>query len=100
MTVESWSDYVRRVAGHLTQVQIADKAGLAQSNVGRWLRGERATPRAESVISFARAFHQNPIEALTAAGYITAEEAGTASRTPLAQFSSDELFNEMRKRSR
>jgi transcriptional regulator with XRE-family HTH domain len=51
--METWSDYVRRVAGTLTHAQIAQKSGVASSNVGRWLRGEPGLPRAETVIAFA-----------------------------------------------
>lgn len=100
MAVELWSEYVRRVAGTYTQIQIAEKTGLAQSSVGAWLRGQPGVPRAESVITFARAYNQSPIEALVAAGYISDGEAGTTARTPLAQYTSDELFDELKGRSR
>lgn len=98
MTVESWSEYVRRLAGNLTQTQVAERTDMAQSNVGRWMRGERGAPRAESVIAFARAFNQPPVEALVAAGYLTAEEAAAKARTPLSEYSKDELFDELRNR--
>lgn len=98
MAVEPWSEYVRRVSAGHTQIQIAAKTGLAQTNVGRWLRGEPGVPRAESVIAFARAFHESPVEALVAAGYLTAEEAGRTERTPLNRYSRDELFDELRNR--
>jgi hypothetical protein len=99
MAVQSWSDYVRRVTGTLTQVQISEQDGLAQSNVGRWLRGERGIPRAESVIAFARAFGQPPLEAMVAAGYITEAEARQPARTPLSQYSTEEIFDELRSRT-
>jgi transcriptional regulator with XRE-family HTH domain len=76
-------------------MQIAEKTGLAQSSVGAWLRGQPGVPRAESVIAFARAFRQSPIEALVAAGYLSTEEAGMTQRTPLSQYSRDELFDEL-----
>lgn len=98
MAVESWSQYVSRVAGTYTQIQIAKKSGLSQASVGAWLRGEPGVPRAESVITFARAFNQSPIAALVAAGYLTDEEAGTVGRTPLSQYSRDELFDELSNR--
>ena len=95
IAVESWPEYVRRVAGMYTQMQIAEKTGLAQSSVGAWLRGQPGVPRAESVIAFARAFHQSPVEALVAAGYLQPDEAGLTQRTPLAHYSRDELFEEL-----
>lgn len=97
--MESWPDYVRRIAGSLTQVQIAEKAGVAQTNVGRWLRGEPGLPRAESVIAFARAFGEKPVEALIAAGYLTHEEAAETARTPLGSYGYSELIAELQRRN-
>lgn len=98
MPVNSWSEYVRRVAGTFTQMQIAEKTGLSQASVGGWLRNQPGVPRAESVIAFARAFHQSPTEALLAAGYLTDDEVGLIARTPLSQYSRDELFDELSNR--
>ena len=101
MNMEDWSDYVRRIAGELNQLEIAAKTGLAQTNIGRWMRGEHVVPKAESVVAFARAFDEPPVEALVAAGYITAEEAGARARrqkTPLKEFSEVELLEEMLRR--
>ena len=98
MIVEDWTSYVRRVASGLGQLEIAAKTGLAQTNIGRWLRSEPVIPKAESVVAFARAFNEPPIEALVAAGYITAEEAGAKARkskTPLREYSEVELLEEM-----
>jgi len=55
-------------------------------------------PKAESVVAFARAYGQSPVEALVAAGYITAEEAGVKlkkARTPLKEYSERELLEEV-----
>jgi transcriptional regulator with XRE-family HTH domain len=96
---ESWSEYVRRVARGLTQAQIAEKmGGIAASNIGRWLRGEPGMPRADSVIAFARAFGQPPLEAMTAAGYFTEGDV-TTSRTPLSAYAMGELIDELRRRT-
>ena len=97
--VEDWPTYVRRIAGGLTQAQIADKTGAAPSNVGRWLRGERGIPTATNVIAFARAFGQPIMEAMVAAGYFTPDEIGGTERTPLSAYSSAELFDELRRRT-
>lgn len=99
-SVDTWARYVNRIAGHLKQADIADKTGVAQTNVGRWLRGDPGMPRAESVVAFARAFGQPPVEALAAAGYITAREASpdSAARTPLSKYTNAELVAELQNR--
>jgi transcriptional regulator with XRE-family HTH domain len=101
MNMEDWSAYVRRVSGGRGQLDIAAKTGLAQTNIGRWLRGEMVVPKAESVVAFARAYGESPVEALVAAGYITAEESGVRPRkakTPLKEFSERELLEEVLRR--
>jgi transcriptional regulator with XRE-family HTH domain len=97
--METWSDYVRRVAGTLTHAQIAQKSGVASSNVGRWLRGEPGLPRAETVIAFARSFNESPMEAMVAAGYFTHEEATSDVRTPLSEYTYAELIAELQRRN-
>jgi transcriptional regulator with XRE-family HTH domain len=97
--VESWSDYVRRVSKGLTQEQISEVTGISQTTVSSWLRSAPSTPKAEMVIALARAFRQPPIEALAAAGYLTAAEAASTAHTPLGVYSSGELFDELRRRN-
>ena len=97
--MESWSEYVRRIAAGLTHAQISEKCGVAQSNVGRWLRGERAQPKPDSVIAFARAFDQPVVEALVAAQYISPADAGSTARTPLSRYSYNELITELLRRN-
>lgn len=96
---ESWPDYVRRITRGLTQVQIAERSGLAQSNIGRWLRGEPGQPKPDKVLTLAAAFGQPPAEALIAAGYLTADDVATK-RTPLSAYSEAELLDELRRRVR
>lgn len=95
--MNEWSEYVKRVAAGMTQVQIAERTNLAQSAISRWLRGDTETPRAEYVVDFARSFSRNPIEALIAAGYVTADEAGARLdiKTPLREYSNYELAQEL-----
>jgi transcriptional regulator with XRE-family HTH domain len=96
--LEDWPSYVRRIAGGMTQAQIAAKVGsVSVSNVGRWLRGEHTQPGADSVIAFAKAFHRPIVEALTAAGYVSEGEVDTT-RTPLTEYSTAELFAELQNR--
>lgn len=99
MIVESWPEYVRRIAGGLTQAQIAARVGgVSTSSVGSWVRGEPGQPDAGNVIAFAKAFNQPPLEALTAAGYFDHGETIPQSRTPLSRYSTEELLDEIRAR--
>ena len=98
--METWSAYVRRTSGGLTQVQIAEKTGLAQTNVGRWLRGDPGLPKADSVIHFAKSFGQPAVEALIAAGYLDVDDAAATVRVPLSEYSTSEIFDEARRRAR
>lgn len=101
MSSESWAEYVRRVTAHLTQAQTGQKAGIHAAAIGRWLRGDTDAPRAESVVSFARALGLPPVEALVAAGYINANEATHAVtvRTTIADYSDVELLQELTRRA-
>lgn len=95
--IETWPQYVRRIAGSLTQAQIAAKmGGVSTSNVGRWVRGEPGQPSAENVIAFAKAFNRPALEALTKAGYLIEEY--DRDRTPLSEYSNAELMEEITKR--
>jgi transcriptional regulator with XRE-family HTH domain len=101
--MEDWSDYVRRIVGELNQLEIAAKTGLAQTNIGRWLRGAPGQPKADSVVIFARAFNEQPVEALMAAGYVTPAEAGVKARLPktrtsLREYTNHELIEELSSR--
>lgn len=92
----TWSDYVARVTRGLTQTQIADRAGIAQSSVGRWLRGD--PPAVDKVLAFAHAFGQPAAEALIAAGHLQASDVSPTARTPITAFSTEELLDELRRR--
>lgn len=104
LRVESWAEYVKRITHPLNQTQIAEKTGIAQTNIGRWLRGARGLPKAEYVVALARTFDQNPVEALVAAGYLSHDEVGVpfkpkSGRTPIKDYSTDELLAELRNRT-
>jgi len=83
----------------MTIAQISDRSGVAQSNVGRWLRGERGQPKPDSVIAFARAFDQPVVEALVAAGYVDRSDVAAGARTPLDEYSTAEIIDELRRRT-
>ena len=97
----NWAEYVDHAISGVSQAHIAEKTGLAQSAISRWLRGDTDAPRAEYAVIFARALDRNPIEALIAAGYITAEEAGAKLdvKTPLSEYSNYELIRELARRN-
>jgi transcriptional regulator with XRE-family HTH domain len=100
MSNENWAEYVRRTTASMTQTEVAELTGVAQTVIGRWLRGEIEAPRAESVVSFARALGHEPVEALVAAGYLTADEAAATIevRRPLHDYHTDALLEELRRR--
>lgn len=93
--METWPQYVRRVAGALKQEQVAELTGISQATVSAWLRGAPGVPRAETVITFARAFERSPVEALVAAGYLDATEVAAKVRTPLGEYSREELLQHL-----
>jgi len=72
---ETWAEYVKRVTRSMSQNRVAELTGIAQTNVGRWLRGE--APRSESAVQFARALGEDPLEALVAAGLLDTDELKT-----------------------
>jgi transcriptional regulator with XRE-family HTH domain len=98
---ETWAQYVRRATQGTTQAQLALVTGVAQTAIGRWLRGETEAPRAESVTAFARAIGKPPVEALVAAGYLTPTEAAQRIEInrPLSDYSTDDLLDELRHRT-
>lgn len=98
---ETWAQYVRRATQGTTQIQLALVTGVAQTAIGRWLRGETAAPRAESVVAFARAIGKPPVEALVAAGYLMPYEVEQRIEVtqPLSDYGTDDLLDELRRRT-
>jgi transcriptional regulator with XRE-family HTH domain len=72
---ETWPEYLRRISGGATQAQIAERIGIGRLSVCNWLHG-KTQPKAETVISVARAFGRSPVEALVVASYLGTEEVG------------------------
>lgn len=101
MNQETWAEYVRRVTRSMSQTEIAEKTGVAQTAIGRWLRGDTGAPRAESVVAFARAVNKPAIEALIAAGYLEPSDAtgAAAVQSSIRDFTTDELLAEIRRRT-
>ena len=96
---ETWPQYLRRISGGATQAQIAERIGLGRLSVYNWLHG-KTQPKAETVMTVARAYGRSPIEALLAAAYLRGDEV----RLPIERRSSptdigaDELAAEVRRR--
>jgi len=92
---ETWWEYVARITGCAYQNRIAQRTGIEQSSVWRW-KSSRNKPKAGDVITFARAYHRPPVEALIAAGYRDPTEvsgvdevAATALREPSFEIHQD-----------
>lgn len=98
--IETWPEYVRRVTRSMPQAKAAELTGIAQTNIGRWLRGETESPLANTVVAFARRLGESPLEALVAAGYITPDEAGAGvvERQGLRSYSTRQLLDELDRR--
>ena len=96
-----WWRYVLTVAGNAAQKDIAAATGIDQSSISRWQRAT-ITPRAEAVVTFARAYGRSPVEALVAAGYLSSDELGVVELTTLTgdltAISIDSLLSELRRR--
>lgn len=69
-----WIAYLNHTAPGATQKALADAAGVDQSTVSRWKRGQGA-PAPETAIHLARKIGAEPLGALVAAGHLTADEA-------------------------
>jgi transcriptional regulator with XRE-family HTH domain len=97
----AWWTYVGTVTGNATQKDIAAATGIDQSSISRWQRGSH-TPRAEAVVTLARAYGRSPVEGLVAAGYLSSDELGVVELTTLTGdltgASVDSLLNELRRR--
>jgi transcriptional regulator with XRE-family HTH domain len=97
----TWWQYVVTVTGNAAQKDIAAVTGIDQSSISRWQRGTN-TPRAEAVVTLARAYSRSPVEALVAAGYLLSSELGVVELTTLTGdltgASIDMLLSEIRRR--
>lgn len=71
-----WAEYVVDHIGTDKQAEVAARTGIQQSTISRWLRPNPPQPSAPNVVAFARAYGLPPVEALVAAGVISAAEAG------------------------
>lgn len=71
-----------------TQEDLADRAGVSQSQVSAW-EGGRRRPDIDSVRKLARAFEMSQEQFAREIGYIEAEPEGPVPATPLDEFLSE-----------
>lgn len=100
---ESWTEYVERILAGVTRQEACRQAGISEPTLSRWIRPTQGKmPAAKNVISFARAFHQSPVKALIAAGFLSPEDLPEGSVIEIyqarAELSDDELIAELRSR--
>lgn len=90
-----------RVSGGEQGKTIAERTNLTPSTISRWLRGADIVPNPRQVLAFARAYGENPIRALIAAGYVTAEELNIEEPRTLAlsRYTDLELAQEIVRRA-
>ena len=96
MATTRWWKYLSALIGNQTAAEAAKISGISASNFTRWKKGARADP--EFVVKIARAYGANVLEALTAAEFITEEEAALTEVAPkldLSYATPNELFAEI-----
>lgn len=97
----SWDAYIRTfIEPGERQVDVAQRTGIDQTTVSRWLNGERRSLTSQSVAKFARAYDRPVLEAFVVAGFLTAEEAGLtfSDLVDLSRVSDRDLLAELRRR--
>lgn len=73
--MSAWSEYVVRVAGTDVSTAIADRTGVSQPTISRWLKADKK-PSAGHAAKFALTYGVDVLETFVAAGLLTPEEAG------------------------
>lgn len=101
MTESDWWKYVERLIGDDNALEAGRRAGFDSSAFTRWRKGGAAAP--DFAVKLARAYGANVLEALVAAGTITAEEAALREVAPnarevLREASEDALASEVLRR--
>lgn len=99
----TWSEYVRWLVGDARQIDVAERTGIDQGTISRWLRGgSAASVSYQSARALARAYGRPVLEAFTIAGILDADETGI--QVPLIlslrDVSTEDLLDELRRRTR
>lgn len=96
-----WHEYVQQVVGTDRQTDVAQKTGIDQTTISRWLRasGEAGRVSSQNVAKFARGYGLPVIQAFVVAGFLTAEEADMKGEPfDLGRVDTDQLMTELRRR--
>lgn len=98
VTIESFWEYVSRIAEHRQNREIAAMIGVDSSAISRWKTGEQ--PAFKNALAFARAFNRPAVEALVAAGYLDVSDAfaHVALYTSIQAVPDEELWQEVHRR--
>lgn len=103
MTTITWASYLSAITDGAPGARIAEHTGIPESTISRWF-SEKAEPRPKQVVLVARAYGQNPIQALIAAGYLEPDDvdmpAATPRRLQIRDFTDLELAEETVRRIR
>lgn len=73
-----WSTYIRRlgqVAGDSTQAEIADRTGMGQETISRWLRGKGQPADTAVLVAVADAYRRPRVEPFVVLGLLSAGDA-------------------------
>jgi transcriptional regulator with XRE-family HTH domain len=100
VTTITWPSYLSAISGGQAGARIAERTGIPESTISRWL-SDKAEPRPKQVVAVARAYGQNPVEALVAAGYLEDGEINVPSEPTdlsLRSFTTLSLSKEMVRR--
>lgn len=100
--MDDWRTYVRRTVGDgITQVDIAQRTGVDQTTISRWLSGGSRARTPDMVGRFARAYGRPVLEAFVYAGLISEGDARVRVIKPrtLDGFTLDELLREVTART-
>jgi transcriptional regulator with XRE-family HTH domain len=91
-----WWAYFKATAGTEDGATIAVAAGVTPPQVSRW-KSQKNRPDADRMTRFARHYGRPPVEALVAAGYLTADEAAEVITITTAAdaLSDEELVDEI-----
>jgi transcriptional regulator with XRE-family HTH domain len=99
----SWPQYVSYwIEDDERQVDVADRTGIDQTTISRWLAGERKSITSQSVAKFARGYGRPVIEAFVAAGFLSESEAGlqTSDMPDWRKITDAQLLAELQRRMR
>lgn len=99
----SWPQYVAYwIEDGERQVDVADRTGIDQTTISRWLAGERRSITSQSVAKFARGYNRPVLEAFVAAGFLSESEAGlqTSDMPDWRKVSDAQLLAELQRRMR